>query len=170
MSYNIPSDHHGPTPAEAARNIPGRAKPTPRRDFFAELRDANIKRAPDFHAGGLMDWSPAERGNELAGETGELCNELKKLLRFDRKYGVKMTAPGCVDWGLTGGHERARDFSSSEAFIKARDEIVQRVRLEMGDAVICLSLIAAQLDIDIEGATRQKFNITSDKIGSKVTL
>lgn len=58
--------------------------------FLDELRDANVRRCPDFKAGDIMAWSPAERGNELAGEVGELCNELKKLLRFDRQYTIVM--------------------------------------------------------------------------------
>jgi len=118
--------------------------------FLKLLRAANVRRAPDFHAGTLHDWSPAERGNELAGETGELCNELKKLLRHDKKHG----APENV-WGLPSF---------------TRFEIWKRVRLELADVIICADLIAAQLAIDIEDAVREKFNATSDKIGSKVKL
>jgi NTP pyrophosphatase (non-canonical NTP hydrolase) len=126
--------------------------------FLDLLRRANIERAPDFHAGGIMDWSPAERGNELAGETGELCNELKKLLRLHRSAGAFMPAPGVVP-NVLNPDERAQH----KAF-------VAKIRNELGDVVICASLIAAQFGIDLEAATRDKFNATSDKIGSAVKL
>lgn len=129
--------------------------------FLEQLARANVRRAPDFHAGGLMDWSPAERGNELAGETGELCNELKKLLRFDRKYGVDMPSPGAAEWN---------EVTWTEARANERDAIVDRIRNELGDVVICASLIARQFGIDLEQATRDKFNATSEKIGSAVEL
>jgi NTP pyrophosphatase (non-canonical NTP hydrolase) len=54
---------------------------------FDELRKANLKRLPDFKfqsprgTHGLYEWSPTDWGCALAGETGELCNKLKKLRR-----------------------------------------------------------------------------------------
>ena len=55
---------------------------------FDELRKANIRRLPDFGkhfpgdgTHGLYDWSPTDWGCALAGETGELCNLLKKVRR-----------------------------------------------------------------------------------------
>lgn len=59
---------------------------------FGALRRANEKRLPQFrdkhgaiaHAvADGSDWSPAEWGNAVAGETGELCNILKKIRRGD---------------------------------------------------------------------------------------
>jgi NTP pyrophosphatase (non-canonical NTP hydrolase) len=117
--------------------------------FLKQLREANLRRVGDFHAGSLWDWSPAERGNELAGETGELCNELKKLLRHVKR---------CE---LAG---------KSHSLGPERDEILGRVKNELGDVIICADLIAAQLYIDVEMAVRGKFNATSRKIGSMVVL
>jgi NTP pyrophosphatase (non-canonical NTP hydrolase) len=133
-----------------------------RASFLFQLAVANELRCPDFEAGGLMDWSPAERGNELAGETGEACNELKKLLRFDKKNRVKMPVPGAVKFVRPRKNERA--------LREDREAIVRRVRMELGDVIICASLIARQLGINLEAATREKFNATSDKIGSAVKL
>ena len=51
---------------------------------FAQLRNANVRRLADFdiyYQISERNWSPAEWGNALAGEVGELCNLLKKLLR-----------------------------------------------------------------------------------------
>lgn len=108
--------------------------------FLDELRVANVARVPDFKTGPLDAWSPAERGNELAGEVGELCNELKKLLRWQK-----------------GGKHPGPDY-------------LERIKDELGDVIICADLIGAQLEIDIVDAVRNKFNKTSDKIGSQVKL
>lgn len=50
---------------------------------FAKLRRANVLRCVSAFKHTLSDWSPAEWGCALAGEVGELCNLLKKLLRGD---------------------------------------------------------------------------------------
>jgi len=140
-----------------------------RAPFLQQLRDADTRRAPDFHAGGIMDWSPAERGNELAGEVGELCNELKKLLRFDRQHGVKVEAPDRVTFPSERGESGVQtDYVWN--LREKREAIVQRARLELGDVMVCIDLVAAVLGVDVEAATREKFNATSDKIGSTVRL
>lgn len=128
-----------------------------RAPFLQQLAEANELRSPHFNCGDLWDWTPAERGNELAGEVGELCNILKKMLRLQKRFGLKVERDGCV----TGGTEAARN-----SFFRLRELATE----ELGDGVICLSLIARQLGIDLEAATRQKFNATSDKIGSGVKL
>lgn len=46
---------------------------------FADLRDANAKRQREWCPDATPDLS--FRGNELAGETGEACNVIKKLER-----------------------------------------------------------------------------------------
>lgn len=49
---------------------------------FQELRQANTDRVNEFGHGNLTDgWNVAEWGCALAGETGELCNVLKKIIR-----------------------------------------------------------------------------------------
>lgn len=111
------------------------------REFLQSLRAANTLRAPDFGTGTIdAGWNVAERGNELAGETGELCNVLKKMLRLQSK-GQPV----------------------SEDLMRAAAE-------ELGDVIICADLIAAKLGLDLQQAVRGKFNMTSRKIGSEVTL
>lgn len=46
---------------------------------FAELRHANAVRAKEWTGDDIVSLS--FRGNELAGETGEACNVIKKLER-----------------------------------------------------------------------------------------
>jgi NTP pyrophosphatase (non-canonical NTP hydrolase) len=50
---------------------------------FKQLRKANIARCTkDIRP--LDSWTPLEWGGALAGETGELCNFLKKLRRGEK--------------------------------------------------------------------------------------
>lgn len=52
---------------------------------FDELRFANVQRNKEWDAGGLLDAS--YRGNEFAGEAGEVCNKVKKMER--ERLGLK---------------------------------------------------------------------------------
>ena len=52
--------------------------------FWRDLRRVNESRADRFGHGGLHEddgWSAMQWGCALAGEVGELCNEVKKLER-----------------------------------------------------------------------------------------
>lgn len=51
--------------------------------FLSELRELNTKRAHnDFgHTKDLTDWSEGDWALAIAGETGELCNMIKKRMR-----------------------------------------------------------------------------------------
>jgi len=50
---------------------------------FSHLAEQNLRRCEEaFH--GIDRWSPTDWGCALAGETGELCNLLKKLRRGDQ--------------------------------------------------------------------------------------
>lgn len=51
-------------------------------DILKQLKIANKKRVTAFgHT--IEDWSLPEWGNAVAGETGELCNVIKKIHRGD---------------------------------------------------------------------------------------
>jgi len=53
-----------------------------RLDLLKQLKTENASRCQSFgHT--LTDWSPAMWSNAIAGETGELCNKVKKLMRGD---------------------------------------------------------------------------------------
>lgn len=51
----------------------------PMTNEFRRLREANVHRQGLWDAGNQIDL--AYRGNELAGEVGEACNVIKKLVR-----------------------------------------------------------------------------------------
>lgn len=105
--------------------------------MLAELRKKNIERQAAWPGAEEVEGDLAFRGLELAGETGELCNVLKKIERIRR--GVAGTKPE----ELPG--------------------LLAHVKEELGDAVICIDLIAMELDISLEEAVPEKFDKTSVK-------
>ncbi len=94
---------------------------------------------PDGEAPGLMF-----KAAELAGEVGELCNELKK---------VERSRLGMVG-GLDIGHPGVR----------------RSIEDEIADVVICADLIALELGISLSVIIPRKFNNTSKKNGLQTLL
>lgn len=108
--------------------------------FLDSLWSANLQRD--------KEWNPQKkislsfRGMELAGEVGELLNELKKLERQQLR--------------LVGSPPDNENLME-----------------ELGDVMICLSLICMHLHIspaEFIAATRKKFNKTSDERGLTIKL
>lgn len=100
--------------------------------LYDNLRDANIARQADWCPEQVPDLS--FRGNELAGEVGEVCNVIKKLER-ER-----------LGW-------------------RGSRDTVEHLAEELGDVVICASLIAISAGIDLDESVIAKFNATSEKVG-----
>jgi len=50
-------------------------------NFFQELRQASVTRQKEFFGDNITELTLEFHGNELAGEVGEACNEIKKLAR-----------------------------------------------------------------------------------------
>ena len=86
---------------------------------FTELRRANKARQEEWPGGGKIDLP--FRGLELAGETGELLNLIKKRVR--------------LDLGIQGTKE------SPQALYYA-------IREEIGDVMACLDLVAMSMGLD----------------------
>lgn len=84
-------------------------------------------------------WTGADKGNELAGETGEACNIIKKLRRIET--GTSGTDP-------------------SHAL-----QLLGMLGDELADVVICAQLVAEFYGINLEEALIDKFNATSLKVG-----
>jgi NTP pyrophosphatase (non-canonical NTP hydrolase) len=74
----------------------------------------------------------------LGGETGEVLEAIKKLARMMR--------------GMKGG-------------VKDAAEAKKAIEEEIGDVLISLDRVAEFFDIDIEEATKKKFNKTSKQKG-----
>lgn len=109
---------------------------------FSALNNA---RALHWHQSGLDSWSPAEWGNALAGEVGELCNVLKKLLRHD--MGIQQLA---VEHGKSSNK---------------RAELVLDAAKEIADSYTYLDLVAARLGLDVQQCVVMKFNDISEREG-----
>ena len=102
---------------------------------FEKLRKTNDRRSIEWgdHVPILDDVEFC--AIELGGETGELLNVIKKLLRYKH--------------GMRGGISLA--------------ESRQSIEDELADVVICVDRLASCFDIDLGLAVRRKFNKTSDK-------
>jgi len=104
-------------------------------NFLHKLRDLGDLRHIEW-CGGLPTSSDALFNSvQLAGEVGELCNVMKKMIREYNNFKGGVPAPAAL----------------------------QMIREEMGDIVISLDLLASSLDIDLEQCITEKFNATSDK-------
>jgi len=102
---------------------------------IAALREANIARDKEFNPDKVITLS--FRGNELAGEVGEACNIIKKMER------TRLGLYGGLPYGL------ARDM----------------LKDELADAIMCIDLIAMDLQIDLGTEVRRKFNKDSISFG-----
>ncbi len=113
---------------------------------FKKVSRINLERALEWHKNGLDEWSPAEWGNALAGECGELCNVLKKILRHDK--GIQQRA---VIAELGGTDDERREL----LILMAADEI--------GDVYTYLDLVCQVLGLDMYDCIRDKFNFISER-------
>lgn len=111
---------------------------------FSELNRLRCESVEGFNHR-LNDWSPSDWFVAVTGEVGEAANILKKLNRI--RDGVPGNAP----------HETKEHLSAALA-------------TELADAFIYLDLTAQALNIDLYDAVTNKFNATSDKIGSDIKL
>ncbi len=108
---------------------------------FADLREANWCRAQQSYK--LDDWSVSDWACALAGEAGEVCDAVKKLRRF----------------------QTGTNFNT-----KSKEDLIADIGREIADTIIYCDLLAEFLGLDTWEVTKQKFNETSDKIGSTVKL
>ena len=109
-------------------------------NFLDELKVKNQTRSKEWANGADLD--PLFSVVEFAGEAGELADAVKKLYRCLNGLRSSMT------------EEEAREALSEE----------------VGDVMITLDLLCSQFGIDIEEATRDKFNKTSRKYDLSVFL
>jgi NTP pyrophosphatase (non-canonical NTP hydrolase) len=104
-----------------------------------EVSVTNVDRCRVWHPGGLAEWSLLEWAGAMCGEAGEAANEAKKIKR--------------VDSGIVG----------SDA--TPRDELVAKLRKEIGDTYLYLDLLAQAAGLTLEECVVDAFNKTSEKQG-----
>jgi NTP pyrophosphatase (non-canonical NTP hydrolase) len=118
---------------------------------FKTLREANKRRLPQFKdAQGRTahalpdgsDWSPAEWGQAVLGEMGELANLEKKIKRGDF------------------------DMDNPEVAHAVQNEVAR----EFADIVTYLDIYAMQRGVDLGEATRMKFNEVSRRVKASVFI
>ena len=110
---------------------------------FHEANEA--RRRGDSGGGTEATWDLVDWTNELCGEAGELANLAKKV-------------------------KRARPAKNGKKADPTLEEAKADLAPEIADVVICASLVAGHLGIDLEKAVREKFNIVSDRMGSDIKL
>lgn len=112
---------------------------------FNTLREANVKRLPEFKnnrgdvahdAADGSDWSLNDWAVAATGELGEACNVLKKVRRGDLSL----------------------------------DEALPMLRQEFADVVIYMDLLAKRAGIDLGEAVMETFNKKSEKVGSRIRI
>ena len=111
-------------------------------EFLKELRAKNTERCVLFGMGTIKDCSLEFKTLELLGEAGEVANTVKKIFRGDTEI-----------------HDKG-----------VMTPILEALRRELADVIICTDLLAARYDIDLEQAVIDKFNKTSKDRGYSVFL
>lgn len=117
----------------------------PKPSFLEELRHSNIRRCVEWQGEpeSYLGWAEMSfRASELGEEAGEVQGVIKKFVRHLR--GMK----GGIPLELTR----------------------TRLKAEIGDVQITLDRVAEAFDINIETATRSKFNADSKRRGFKERL
>ncbi len=87
---------------------------------FAQLSEANLRRAVKWHKGGLDEWSVSDWATAMAGEAGEVCNAVKKLRRIE---------------------DEIANVSEPERQISTRAEAIKKIDDEIADTVIYLDAV-----------------------------
>ncbi len=106
---------------------------------FAWLRQQNLARCNESFRN-IDSWTPTDWACAVAGECGELCNLVKKMLRLSSHN----------EWVAKPEDRRQED-------------LLRRAAEEMADLVIYVDLLAARLRIDLGPEIQQKFNRTSEE-------
>jgi len=119
---------------------------------FDKLREANVERCNNYFNHSIDDWSGAEWGNAMAGEFGEVAQELSELMLLIFKFMTTMKTCDTLKKAL-------RQLSTDKSFI----ELKHNLKLELADVVTYADLLGSRFDIDLGEAVREKFNIVSDK-------
>ena len=111
---------------------------------FKDFSKINKRRCETDFEHKLSDWSLSDWGVALAGETGEVCDVIKKL-------------------------NRIRDGVDKANFGKTKKQLTADLAHEIGDVYAYLDLLAQAAGLDIyEDCIRKKFNVVSKRMGSGI--
>ena len=104
---------------------------------------AQARRVAHLHAG-HRDWTLAEWGNAMAGECGEACNVIKKIVRKQ------------------DGFDTDRD--------KSFDELRRELGVELADTLAYMCALADKAGIDLAAVFAHKFNLVSANRGVPIYI
>lgn len=139
---------------------------------FAALRAANASRAPRWHTSeaGMMEWTIGDWFMAMAGETGEMADELLPMM-FMLLVG-KQGAIGNIAKKYRRYQEGIANKSADPSRLVAdRETAIKKLFEEIGDIQIYLDLFALRLrealdtSEDIGDHVETKFNKTSELYG-----
>jgi NTP pyrophosphatase (non-canonical NTP hydrolase) len=118
-----------------------------------ELKKVNERRSIEGFGMQLTDWSLSQWSNAVAGETGELCNIIKKVERGDY-------------------HKRPENHSDNPEFKQAyaAAQYRQDIAKEAADIVIYLDLLCTREGIDLGAEIVKKFNEVSERVKCSITI
>ncbi len=122
-------------------------------NVLLELSKVNENRSIKGFGMQLKDWSLSQWSNAVAGETGELCNIIKKVERGDF-------------------HKRPENASNNPEYNNAYAAAQYRVQIgkEAADIVIYLDLLCKREGIDLGVEIVKKFNEVSDRINCDIKI
>ena len=112
-------------------------------DTLQKLKKANALRCVEAFKHTVGSWTPTDWACAVAGETGELCNLVKKWHRGDLK-------------------DNHNPFAGQKE--------IEKMANEAADIVIYLDLFCQKMGIDLDAAIRNKFNYTSHKMGVDIII
>lgn len=118
-----------------------------------ELKKVNEKRSLEGFGMKLSDWSLSQWSNAVAGETGELCNIIKKVERGDFHKRPENASAN-------------PEYNSAYAAAQYREEIGK----EAADIVIYLDLLCTREGIDLGAEIVKKFNEVSERVKCNVVI
>lgn len=122
-------------------------------NVLEELKKVNEKRSIEGFGFQLHDWSLSQWSNAVAGETGELCNIVKKVERGDY-------------------HKRPENASDNPEYnhAYAAAQYREEIGKEAADIVIYLDLLCTREGIDLGAEIVKKFNDVSNRVGSNIKI
>lgn len=118
-----------------------------------ELQSKNEQRAKEWSKNQTAPVPLSFNGLELVGEIGEAFTEMLRLVQVGMNLANTIKKHERTNLGLIGGTAD-----------------LDNLQKEIGDVVICCSLIARKLNFSLSEAVIEKFNTTSDKHKFKTKL
>jgi len=125
---------------------------------FQEVRNANrVRCKQSYHT--LEEWSNSDWGNALAGEFGEVAQELLEIQMLQLEFFSKLRACDTIK-------KQLRQLQTDAKYTELQDKLAK----ELADVVLYADLLAESMGLNLGEAVRAKFNEVSIKRNSEIRL